>query len=104
VVVFIITNHFLAIANFLKHMNGPHLYSGRSAPTYQQLDLQRSTITVISTIIIVLNVSLDARQSKRGRSGHAPRRSAWTLKILFIELGTFGFFSFLTGGWSAAEG
>jgi PPE-repeat protein len=40
----------------------------------------------------------------RSYTGHASRWSAWMLKILFTEFGTFVFFSFSTGERSAPEG
>jgi hypothetical protein len=34
-VVFIATYHFIAVASFLPTADGPHLWSGRSAPVHQ---------------------------------------------------------------------
>jgi hypothetical protein len=48
-VVFIATNHFLAVAPFLSIADGPRLWSGRSAPAHQRLQSQRSAVTAIST-------------------------------------------------------
>jgi hypothetical protein len=50
-VVFIALNHFLAVASFLPTVDGPHLWSGRSAPAHQRLKSQRSAVTAISTAI-----------------------------------------------------
>jgi hypothetical protein len=58
-VVFIATNHFLAIASFLLTMDGPRPWSGRSAPAHQRLKSQRSAITTISTTTSALNASSD---------------------------------------------
>jgi hypothetical protein len=60
-VVFIATNHLLAIALVLPCADGPHFWPGRSTPIHQRLDLQRSVITATSTAIIALNTSLDVR-------------------------------------------
>jgi hypothetical protein len=51
-VVFIATNHFLAVAPFLPTADGPRPWSGRSAPVYQRLKSQRSAVTAISTAIM----------------------------------------------------
>lgn len=56
-VIFIATNHLLVVATFLPHADGPRPSFGRSAPTYQRLDLQLSVVTTISA----LNVSSDVR-------------------------------------------
>jgi hypothetical protein len=58
-VVFIVTNYFLVIANFLARVNGLRPSSGRSTRTHQRLDLQRTTVMGISMAISALNVSLD---------------------------------------------
>jgi hypothetical protein len=50
-VVFIASNHFLAIAPFMLTVDGPCPLSGRSAPTHQRLKSQRSAVTAISTAI-----------------------------------------------------
>jgi hypothetical protein len=50
-VVFIASNHFLAIAPFLSTVEGPRPWSGRSTPTHQRLKSQRSTVTTVSTAI-----------------------------------------------------
>jgi hypothetical protein len=56
-VVFIATNHFLAVANFLPPADGPRLSSGRSTPVHQRLDLQQSARMSISMAISALIVS-----------------------------------------------
>jgi hypothetical protein len=61
VVVFIATNHFLAVASFLSTVDDPRPWSGWSAPAHQRLKSQRSAVTAISTATSVLNVSLDIR-------------------------------------------
>jgi hypothetical protein len=60
-VVFIATNHFLVVAPFLPHADGPRSSSGWSAPVHQRLEIQQSALTAISTVISVLNVSSDVR-------------------------------------------
>jgi hypothetical protein len=60
-VVFIATNHFLAIAHFPPTADGPRSWSGRSAPAYQRLKSQWSAITAISMAISTLNVSINVR-------------------------------------------
>jgi hypothetical protein len=40
-VVFIATNHFLAVAPILPTADGPRPWSGRSAPAHQRLKTQR---------------------------------------------------------------
>jgi hypothetical protein len=50
-VVFIATNHFLAVVSFLPTADGPCPWSGRSAPAHQWLKSQRSAVTAISTAI-----------------------------------------------------
>jgi hypothetical protein len=56
-VVFIATNHFLAVALVLPTADGPRPWSGRSAPVHQRLKSQRSAVTAISTAISAFNVS-----------------------------------------------
>jgi hypothetical protein len=51
-VVFIATNHFLVVASFLPTVDGPRPWSGRFALAHQQLKLQRSAVTAISTAIV----------------------------------------------------
>jgi hypothetical protein len=51
-VVFIATNHFLAVAPILPTADGPRPWSGRSAPVHQRLKSQRSAVTTISTTIM----------------------------------------------------
>jgi uncharacterized membrane protein len=53
-VVFIASNHFLAIALFLSTANGPCFWSGGFAPAHQRLKSQRSVVTAISTAIVHL--------------------------------------------------
>jgi hypothetical protein len=60
-VVFIATNHFLAVASFLPTVDGPLSWSRRSAPAHQWLKLQRSEVMAISMAISALNVSSDVR-------------------------------------------
>jgi hypothetical protein len=58
---FIALNHHITVAKFLPLANGPHLWAGRSAPTHQRLETQRSALTTISTTMSALNVSPDVR-------------------------------------------
>jgi hypothetical protein len=60
-VVFIATNHFLAIAPFLSIADGPRYWSRWFVPLHQRLKSQRSAVTAISTAISALNVSPDVR-------------------------------------------
>jgi hypothetical protein len=53
-VVFIASNHFLAVAPFLPITDGPCSWSGRSAPAHQRLKSQRSAVMAISTTIVHL--------------------------------------------------
>jgi hypothetical protein len=93
-VVFIASNHFLAVVPFLSIADGPRPWSGRSAPAYQRLKSQRSAVTAISTGTEHL--------MRRQMSGKAdaddpvvhPGRSARTLKMNYTEPITFGFFWF----------
>jgi hypothetical protein len=60
-VVFIASNHLIAIAIFLPHTDGPCSWSGRSAPTRSTTGLQRLVIMALLMTIITLNVSSDVR-------------------------------------------
>jgi hypothetical protein len=53
-VVFIASNHFLAVALFPPTADGPRPLSGWSAPAHQRLESQRSAVTAISTAIVHL--------------------------------------------------
>jgi hypothetical protein len=70
-VVFIASNHFLAVAPFLSIVDGPRRLSGRSTPAHQRLKSQQSAVTAISTAI----AHLMCRQmsDKVGRSSRAPQ-------------------------------
>jgi hypothetical protein len=50
-VVFIASNHFLAVAPNLSTADGPRPWSGRSTPAHQRLKSQQSAVTAISTPI-----------------------------------------------------
>jgi hypothetical protein len=50
-VVFIASNHFLAIAPFLLTVDGPRPWSGRFAPAHQRLKLQQSAVTAIEHLM-----------------------------------------------------
>jgi hypothetical protein len=60
-VVFIATNHFLAVVHFLPTANGPRSWLGRSASAHQRLKSQWSALMTISTAISALNVLSDVR-------------------------------------------
>jgi hypothetical protein len=98
-VVFIATNHFLAVAPILPTVDGPRPWSRRSAPAHQRLKMQWSAVTSI--------LHLMCRQmSDKGsheRSGRAPRTVREDAIIHFTELVTFGFFGSSPIGRSAPE-
>jgi hypothetical protein len=78
-VVFIATNHFLAVASFLPTADGPRPWSGRSAPAYQRLKLKRLVVTAISALIASSDKAV-----VDGPTVH-PGRSAWKLKMHFYR-------------------
>jgi hypothetical protein len=90
-VVFIASNHFLAVASFLSTVDGPRPWSGRSAPAHQRLKSQRSVVTAISTAIKHLMRSQMLDKAVTDSPAVHPRRSARTLKMNFTEPVTFGF-------------
>jgi hypothetical protein len=100
-VVFIATNHFLAVAPFLSTADGPRPWSGRSAPAHQRLKSQRSAVTAISTAILHLMCRQMLDKGSRGRSGRAPRTVREDAKIHFTEPVTFRFFGSSPTGRSA---
>jgi hypothetical protein len=91
-VVFIATNHFLAVAPILPTADDPRPWSGRSAPAHQRLKTQRSAVTAISTAILHLMRRQMSDKGSRGRSGRAPRTVCEDAIIHFTEPVTFGFF------------
>jgi hypothetical protein len=93
-VVFIATNHFLAIAPFQSTVDGPRLWSGRSAPVHQRLKSQRSAVTAISTAIVYLMCRQMSNKAVVDGPAVHTRRSARMLKMYFVEPITFGFFWF----------
>jgi hypothetical protein len=102
-VVFIATNHFLAVASILPTADGPRLRSGRSAPAHQRLKSQRSVVTAISMAIMHLMHRQMSDKGSRGRSGHAPRMVREDAKNHFTEPVTFGFFGSSPTGRSMPE-
>jgi hypothetical protein len=93
-VVFIATNHFLVVALFLLTADGLRPWSGRSTPAHQRLKSQRSAVTAISTAIEhLLCRQMSDKAVTDGLAVH-PGRSARTLKMIFTEPVTFGFFWF----------
>jgi hypothetical protein len=102
-VVFIATNHFLAVAPILPTADGPRPWSGRSAPAHQRLKFQQSAVTAISTAIMHLMHRQMSYKGSRGRSSRAPRTVREDAKIHFTEPVTFRFFGSSPTGWSAPE-
>jgi hypothetical protein len=84
-VVFIATNHFLAIAFSLVTADGPRPWYGRSAPMHQWLKSQRLAVTAISMTASALNASSYVRQSSRGWSDRAPRTVREDAKNAFYQ-------------------
>ena len=102
-VVFIASNHFLAVAPILPTADGPRPWSRLSAPVHQRLNSQRSSVTAISTTIVHLMCrQMSDKAVADGLVVHS-RRSARTLKMNFTEPVTFGFFGSLPTGRSAPE-
>jgi hypothetical protein len=102
-VVFITPNHFLAVAPFLPTADGPHPWSGRSAPTHQWLKLQRSAVTAISTANLYLMCHQMLDKGSHRRSDRAPQTVCGDAIIHFTEPVTFGFFGFVLTRWSVPE-
>ena len=98
-VVFIATNHFLAVAPILPTVDGPRPWSRRSAPAHQRLKMQWSAVTSI--------LHLMCRQmSDKGsheRSGRAPRTVREDAIIHFTKPVTFRFFGSALTERSAPE-
>jgi hypothetical protein len=89
-VVFIASNHFLTVASILPAMDGPLIWSGRSAPAHQRLKPQRSAVTALEHLMC--RQMLD-KVVADGPVVH-PERSARMLKMNFTEPITFRFFWF----------
>jgi hypothetical protein len=102
-VVFIATNHFLAIAPILPTTDGPRPWSGRSAPVHQRLKSQRSAVTAISTAMMHYMCRQMLDKGSRGRSGRAPGTVREDAIIHFTEPVTFGFFGSSPIGRSVPE-
>jgi hypothetical protein len=102
-VVFVATNHFLAVAPILPTADDPRPWSGRSAPVHQWLKSQRSAVTAISTAIMHKMRRQMSDKGSRGRFDRAPRMVREDAIIHFTELVTFGFFGFSPTGRSAPE-
>jgi hypothetical protein len=91
-VIFIASNHFLAVAPIMPTADGPRPWFGRSAHAYQRLKLQRSTVTAISMAIEhLIRRQMLGKEATDGPSVHLGW-STRTLKIHFTEPVTFGFF------------
>jgi hypothetical protein len=102
-IVFIASNHFLAIAPFLQTADGSRSWSGRSALAHQRLKSQRSTVTAISTIIVHLMLRQMSDKALADGPAVHPGRYVRTLKMHFTELATFGFSGFSTTGRTTPE-
>jgi hypothetical protein len=98
-VVFIASNHFLAVAPILPTADGPRSWSGRSSPAHQWLKSQWSAVTAITHL---MRHQLSDKVVTDGPVVH-PGWSARTLKMHFTEPVTFRFSVFSTTGWSAPE-
>jgi hypothetical protein len=93
-VVFIASNHYLAVASFLSTADGPRPWSRRSAPAHQRMKAQRSAVTAISTAIVHLMCHQMSDKAVTDDPAVHPERSVRTLKVHFTEPITFGFFWF----------
>jgi hypothetical protein len=102
-VVFIATNHFLAVAPSLPTVDGPRPGPDGPPPAHQRLKTQRSAVTAISTAILHLMRRQMSDKGSRGRSGRAPRMVHEDAIIHFTEPVTFGFFGSSPTGRSAPE-
>jgi hypothetical protein len=102
-VVFIATNHFLAVAPILPTVDGPRPWSEQSAPAHQRLKTQRSAVTAISMAILHLAHRQMSDKGSRGRSSRAPRMVREDAIIHFTKPVTFGFFGSSPTGRSAPE-
>jgi hypothetical protein len=102
-VVFIATNHFLAVAPILPTADGPRPGPDGPPPAHQWLKTQRSTVTVISTAILHLMHHQMSDKGGRGWSGRAPRMVHEDAIIHFTKPVTFGFFGSSPTGRSAPE-
>jgi hypothetical protein len=72
-VVFIATNHFLAVAPILPTADGPRPWSEQFAPVHQWLKSRRSAVTAISTTILHLTRRQMSDKGSHRRSSRAPR-------------------------------
>jgi hypothetical protein len=91
-VVFIASNHFLAVAPILPTAGGPRSWFGRSVPAHQRLKSQRSAVTAISTTIgHLMHRQMSDKEVTDSLAVH-PGRSTRTLKMHFTKPATFRFF------------
>jgi hypothetical protein len=89
-VVFIASNHFLAVAPFLPTAEGPRPWFGRSAPAHQRLKSQRSAVMTISMAVEhLMRRQMSGKVVVDGSVVH-PGQSARTLKMNCTEPVTFG--------------
>jgi hypothetical protein len=91
-VVFIASNHFLAVAPILPTADGPRPWPGRSAPAHQRLKSQRPVVTAISMAIEHLMCRQMSDKAVADSPSVHPGRSTRTLKMNFTEPVKFGFF------------
>jgi hypothetical protein len=80
-VIFIASNHFLAVAPFLSTADGSRSWSGRSTLAHQRLKSQRSIVTAI---VHLMCRQMSDKAVVDGPAVH-PGRSATTLKMHFTE-------------------
>jgi hypothetical protein len=102
-VVFIATNHFLAVASILPTTDGLRPGPDGPPPTYQRLKTQWSAVTTISTTILHLMRRQMLDKGSRRRSSRAPRTVREDAIIHFTKPVTFGFFGSSPTGRSATE-
>jgi hypothetical protein len=96
-VVFIATNHFLAVALILPTADGLCPGPDGPPPAHQRLKTQRSAVTAI---LYLMRRQMSDKGS-RGQSGRAPRTVREDAIIHFTEPITFGFFGSSPTGRSA---
>jgi hypothetical protein len=93
-VVFIASNHFLAVALFLPAADSPRPWSARFAPAHQRLKSQRSAVTTISMAIEHLMCRQMSGKAVVDDPVVHPGRSVRTLKMNYTEPVTFEVFWF----------
>jgi hypothetical protein len=66
-VVYIASNHFLAVASFLPTADGPRPWFGQSAPAHQRLKSQQSAVTAIEHLMCRQMLDKSVADGPRGR-------------------------------------